>query len=255
MILEILDRQAEEARQRYHNLTLIWGALYTRALAHPDFATGNTAGEVVREAYAAAETYLEGEKDRIITAIDEIALDAHLAVKDEIASIAADELTDAALAHLTQTQNYLSDEIIAQIHRDIALVRRTLQTTALVASTQARGRRIPFRTALIEHRIKNPDELDFSFVDRRFRRSPAKTFIGSIWRYALLSAHNETTLMTLVDHGIDRAAIMRVQDGAEIQSEVISITGQGGLPAYPDVRNTYFHPNARSWLALERNRV
>ncbi|PZR92255.1 MAG: hypothetical protein DI537_13795 [Stutzerimonas stutzeri] len=252
MILEILDHQAEAARRRYESLTLNWSGLYSRGLSNLDFSSAQAASAIVQEAYQLANAYLEAEKDRIVDAIDQIASDAHQAVLTEIASVAAGELTDAALAHLTQTQNYLSDEIIAQIHRDIALVRRTLQSTVLSATIQARSRRISFRAALIEHRVKNQDELDFRFVDRRLRSTPAKTFVGSIWRYALLSAHNETTLMTLVDHGLDRAAVRRVENGAVIQTEVISVTGRGGLRAYPEVRNDLFHPNARSWLAMER---
>lgn len=251
MILGRLNLEAEQARRRYDNLTTTWNALYGRALSSSEFGQAGQSQQLAGEAWDIASIYFDREMEEAKRVFEEIASDAHQRVRTQIASVDADELSVAALEHLGETQSYLASEIISQTHRDIALLRRTLQNTVLTVSALTRTRGIPQRQALIEHRMGNPERLEFHFADRRARRTPAKSFVAAVWRQAGLSIHNEITLLTIADHGIDRAAVIRLEGEAEVQHEIISLSGEGGLPAYLDIRNTYFHPNANAYLGLE----
>lgn len=251
MIVGRLNLEAEQARRRYQDLTTVWNALYGRALSSPEFGTAGQASRLAADAWDLLKVYYDREMDLAATAVNDIARGAHQSVRARIASIDSDELSDAALAHLSETQSYLASEIVAQTHRDIALLRRSLQNAVLTVSARARSTGISERQARVEHLMSAEHELDFHFSDRHARRTPAKSFIGMVWRQALLSTHNEITLLTIADHGIDRAGVFRMEGDEEVQQELISLSGEGGLPAYLDIRNTYFHPNANAYLGLE----
>lgn len=251
MIPNRLSELATEAAGRYEILTMTWEALFNRALSSPDFGKSGQAAMVAAEAYETASAYLIAERGYISEQLAEIASEAHLAVKAKIASNDADELSVAALEHLSETESYLHDEIVAQVHRDNALIRQSLQHAGLVISMMARTRRIPRRQAVMEYRYHHSLPIDFHFTDRRARRTPSRTFIAAVWRQALLSAHNEVTLMAIADHGIERAAILKLESGVEVQTGLISLTGEGDLPGYEEIRSTLFHPNSNAYLGME----
>jgi hypothetical protein len=251
MIPNKLSKIADQAGSRYNNLTLAWQALYGLQISSPNFGHAGQSDRMIKEAYAIAQDYLDLEADVIARDLKEIAVEAHQTLHEKIASIASDNLEDAALAHLSETESYLRDEIIAQIHRDIALLRVSLQRAMLEVRTIARAGRLSERKALIEYRIGNTDMLDFVFMDRRSRRTPSRTFIRALWRQTALAVYNEVVLLTLSDHGIERAAIMHLEEGIMVQVDAISLDGSGDLPGYGEVRNTYFHPNANAYLDLE----
>jgi hypothetical protein len=93
--------------------------------------------------------------------------------------------------------------------------------------------------------MKDRQELQLQFVDRRGRRTPTRTFVRSVYRHALLSIHNEVTLHALADHGVEHAAVMKLEDGVEKQIDRISIQD------YAAVRDRLFHPNSNSFLDVE----
>jgi len=255
MIPHRLSLEADAAAARYDMLTSTWQTLYNRALASDRFGYADQAPALAHEAYAIAGTYFETEKDHIASLLEEIATDAHQSVRDKISSRSADELSDDALTHLAATQSYISDEISAQLHRDIALMRQSLQRAVLDVSMMTRTRRIQQRAALIEYRVLNGETLEFTFTDRRARRTPSKTFIRALWRQTLLSVHNEAVLMELADHGIERAAVLHLEDGFVKRKDVISLSGLDDLPTYGEIRGTVFHPNSNAWLDLETDDV
>jgi len=255
MILNHLTVEAEMASSRYGLLTDSWRILFTQALNQSDFGSTAQAARIVKEAYAIADVFLDEERKAATRIITEIALRAHQTTVSEIASNDADELTDAALEHLSVTQRYIIDELIAQIHRDIALVRQTLQRVALEVSLAARSRGINQRVALIEYRIGNQAELQFMFHDRVRRKWVSKKFVRAIWRHTLLSVYNESVLLTLADHGITRAQVKHQDAGAESHDMVISFGSNSELPTYSEIRETVFHPNANAHLAMEKRNV
>lgn len=244
-----LDSAADEAASRYDALTQTFSALHNTALMSGEFGFAGQNERLFAEAYDAAGAYFNRDKDAMNDLVHAIASDAHQSALSALRSIDTNNLSDAALAHLSETQTYLSNEIAAQVHRDVAQLRHALQRAVLSVSMIERSRRIPTRQAQMAYMMKGHEELQLTFTDRRGRRTQSRTFVRSIYRQALLSIHNEVTLHTIADHGMEQAAIMKFQDG---QAERV---GSLLIEEYAELRDTYFHPNSNSWLEVETENV
>lgn len=255
MISHRLSAAADESAVRYDQLTASWQALFSRALTSETFFVADQIGKITAEAYTIADSFFDLEKEHIGTALYDFAIEAHQSVLAKIDSIASKELTDAALTHLRSTQLYLSDEIIAQIHRDIAMLRQALQQALLEISMVSRTRGIPNRKAMIEYRIVHGEALNFTFRDRLSRATPSRTYIRALWRQTLLAAYNEIVMMDLADHGFTKAAVKKIENGVETEVDWISLDGQEEARDYGSLRNTYFHPNSNAWLDKETSDV
>lgn len=249
MIPHRLSAAAEEAASRYDHLAQTFSALHNKALMSPDLGMSGHSQKIFQEAYEAAALYFERDKAVMHDLVLGIASDAHQRVASELASIDADGLSDAALEHLGETLTYLSNEIAAQVHRDIANLRHEIQRAALSVSMIERSRRIPSRQAQMAFVMKEQPQLDLHFTDRRGRRTPTRSFIRSIYRMALLSVHNEATLHALADHGLETAAVMKLESGLVEHVETISIHD------YAARRDSLFHPNSNSFLDVETDDV
>lgn len=255
MILDKLTLEAEFAAARYTLLTESWRSLFNQALGASDFGSPAAFKRLTRDAFSLAETFLAEEQEASERVLREIAIEAHQTTLDELQSVSADELSDAALEHLRVTQSYMLDELAAQMHRDVALLRQTLQRVVLEVSLAARSRQISERTALIEYRIGNQAELSFVFNDRQSRRWSSKKFVRALWRHTLLSVYNEIVLTTLADHGIQRARVVHQDAKADVHDMVIAFGSNTELPTYSEIREGVFHPNAHAFLAMEDSRV
>lgn len=245
MIPHRLTEAADQAAHRYDMLAQTFSALYQKALMSSEFGYAGQSSKLFAEAYSAAEPYFERDKEEMAGTALEIASEAHRRTLERLRSVDASSLSDEALAHVSETQTYLSNEIAAQVHRDIAQMRFQLQRVVLDVGMIARTRNINSRAAQMAYVVANQHELELNFVDRRGRRTPSRTFIRSIYRHALLSIHNETTLHVIADHGLEEAAVMKVEDGVEKMTDRILITD------YAAVRDQLFHPNANSFLDVE----
>ncbi len=245
MIPYRLSEAADQAASRYDHLTQTFSALHNTALMSADFGYAGQSQTLFAEAYDAAGLYFDRDKATMNDLVHRIASDAHQRALSKLRSIDAENLSDAALDHLSETQTYLSNEIAAQVHRDIAQMRHALQRAVLSVSMIERSRRIPPRQAQMAYVMKGQEELQLTFTDRRGRRTLSRTFIRSLYRQALLSIHNEVTLHTIADHGLEHAAVMKVKDGVERQIDRISIHD------YVDLRESLFHPNSNSFLDVE----
>lgn len=245
MIPHLLSEAADKAASRYDALADTFGALYKTALLSHDFGYAGQSQKLFTESYEAANLYFERDKQVMNDHVHEIAEAAHQRAKLKLSSVDASGLSDAAYEHLSETQTYLSNEIAAQVHRDIAHMRLSLQRAVLNVSMIERSRRIPTRQAQMAYVMKGEDDLQLQFVDRRGRRTPTRTFIRSLYRQSLLSVWNEVTLHTIADHGLDHAAVMKLDAGLEVKADRIAITD------YLAVRDSLFHPNANSFLDVE----
>lgn len=242
MISHKLTTAADEAGARYRSLTDSWQALYGRALTSPNFGYANQASDVIREAYDIAAIYLERETDLIGSTLYEIAVEAQGLASRAIADIDADLLAVEAQTHLSETQQYIRDEIVAQIHRDIANIRQTLQRAVLDVAMLERTSKVKGRAAVVTWRLSNDQTLSFNFTDRRAHRTPSAKFIRGLWRQTMLSVHNETTLFTIADHGLSRAGIFKDDELVAF----VHLDGSG--PNYSEIRTTLFHPNSNAYL-------
>src|SRR5690606_2714549 len=106
-----------------------WRSIFHDALNSSSFGTG--ADQAIEQAYTIAQEFLKDERERAGRLVEEIAREAHQTTLNDLRSIDTSELSDAALDHLFETQRYLIDEIAAQMQRDIALLRQTLQRVTL----------------------------------------------------------------------------------------------------------------------------
>lgn len=245
MITAWLDQESDRAAGRYQNMVASWQLLFHNAISSTGFHVADMPARVVNEAYRVADAYLADERDMIASVLRETALEAHRSILSQIASSDAQELTPMTLEHLSVTGSYLTDELIAQIHRDIAMLRFALHQAVLQVAVRSRSAGITPRQAQVEYRLDQQPTIEFMFTDRAGRRWNAKRFVRTVWRQAMLSAYNETVLFDLADHGLETAAV--VND----QGLVTTIS----LRDYAQIRDEHFHPNSNAWLAMEAQHV
>lgn len=249
MILKQITRYAESAATRYTMLTDSFRSIYHRCFNEADFGSYAQSIRMVNEAYSLAQVYIEDEFQTIGIIVDEIALEARRATHVQLRSSTSDELSERTREHLTSFSHYLRDEIIAQIHRDVAQLRQSLQRAALEVSVAARSQGKSERVALIEYRIGNQAEtLSFTFTDRVSRRWSSTKFIRAVWRQTLLSTYNEMVMITLSEHGITEAVVYHEDPGSQYHSTRISFGSNTELPTYSEVRDGIFHPNSNAIL-------
>lgn len=247
MICNHLSELAGTAGARYALFTDGLRAIYHRALTSQQLSDA----EPVRQATDLGLMFLRDEAERIAEEIDDVAEKARTATFDEIASANRNELSDEALEHLRVSSNYLYDELLAQVSRDITTLRRSIQRVGLEVSLSARSAGKSRRTALIEYMVGNKADIGFFFHDKASRKWESKTFVRSVWRHTLLAAYNEIVLFTLAEHGIERAAVEHHSPDAQHDGMVIALSSSTELPTYSEIRETVFHPNANAWLKME----
>lgn len=255
MIQHRLTQEADQAAARYGLLAAGWQGHFSRALNDADFGTSSHSARFIAEALEMAQTYIRHEIVASEAVFSEIATEAHLTTLDEIASNDADTLTERVTEHLSAAREYAADELLAQINRDLALMRRALQRVSLEVYAAARSRGISQRQALIEYRIGNSAELDFAFHDRTNRKWSSRKFVRTLWRHSLLSVYNEVVMLTLADHGLRRARVVHLDPNAESHDTLIAFSSSADLPTYSEIRDTIFHPNANAILAMEGSSV
>lgn len=255
MIVHQISLQADSAALRYDLFTGVLKGMFHQALNSADFGKPGHPARLVSAAYVQADDYVANAREDAGAFITVVAKEAHAATIAQLRSNDSAELSPPALEHLLVTQSYLIDELIAQIHRDVASVRKSMQRMVLDVSSTARSRRIPVRTAMIEHLVANPDVVEFSFLDRASRRWNSTKFVRQLWRHTLLTVYNEVVLLTLADHGLERAQLRYEHAGEEMLGEPLSIGPSLDLSSYAEVRDTRFHPNANAWLAMEVDHV
>lgn len=248
MISSKFTLKADEAMLRYKNLTDTWQVLFGRALASPEFGYAGQPSKVINEAVEIAEAYLRAETDHVAATLYEIAHKAQGLVSSKITNTDSDLLTLEAQTHLGETQSYILDEIAAQIRRDIANMRQSLQRVVLDTSIIQRTHRLKSREAVVAWRLRNDETLDFNFKDRRAHRTPSAKFVRGVWRQTMLCVHNETTLFTLAEYGQSRAGIYKVVEDQEQFVAAISLNDQG--VGYNEVRSQLFHPNSNAYLGV-----
>lgn len=251
MIASRLTLAAEQSSARYGLLIDSFQSLFNRALNEPDFGSSTQRARLISQAYQNAETFLTEEALVGERLLSEFALEARTATLSQLSSIEASELAPSALEHLYATQSYLNTELIAQVQRDIALLRQSLQQAAFSVGVRSRVSGQSERLSLINHRIDNRQQLSFVFYDRRGRQWSSKKFVRGLWRHTMLSTYNEIVLLTLADHGISRAQVEHVDTGADVHGLVLHFDGETE-PQYSERRDTIFHPNANAILAMER---
>lgn len=255
MIINRLTAESEFAAGRYETLTGAFRSVFLHSLNDSDFGSVRQSVRVTDEAYRIAETFIEQERIAAARVFEEIASEARTATTREIQSKDASTLTEQALEHLRVAQLYMHNELVSQIHRDIAQVRRALQGVVLEVSLASRSRGVSQRVALIEYRIGNAASLSFQFQDRQTRRWSSKKYVRALWRHTLLSVYNEIVMLTLAEHGLERAMV-RHQDGdARFHNMVIVFGSSSEMPTYSEIKDVVFHPNANAWLTMERKDV
>lgn len=255
MIFNRLTQEAESASIRYGLLTESWRSVFHSALNSSDFGDSAMRARAVEEAFAIASDYLAQEREIMARVVADIALEARQTTLSQIASVDASELSARAVEHLQATQGYIESELIAQIHRDVALLGQQLQKVDLEVSIASAARGMSQRAALIEYRIGNQADLQFVFHDRHARKWASKKFVRAMWRHSLLAVYNEIVLITLAEHGLSRAQVVHQDPSAETHGMIVAMGSNAEHPTYSEIRNEVFHPNANAVLAMEKQNV
>jgi hypothetical protein len=251
MIGNLLSDLAGQAWTRYQMFTDGLRSIYHDTLARHTLSDE----KAMQDANALARVFLAAEADHFASDIEEIASEARTATLKEIASIDSSDLSDEALTHLSVSSDYLHNELIAQVYRDIATLRKSIQRVGLEVSLASRSSGRSHRAALIEYMVGNKADIGFFFHDKASRKWESKTFVRSAWRQTLLSAYNEIVLFTLADHGIERAVVEHHSPDAQYHGLVIALSSSTELPTYSEIRDQVFHPNANAWLKMESSHV
>lgn len=250
MISNHLTLRAGEAHQRYLAFIDRMRGLYHRALTSRDFGTVAAANAVDREIEDATLWYLREEWHAIQSVSQEIAQIARTVTLQEIASVESIELTDAALEHVSASNDYLYSEIVAQVTRDSMTLKRELRRVNLEVTISARSRGTSMRSAIMEYMIGNTSDIEFTFHDRASRKWRSSAFIRSVSRQTLLSIYNEVVLFTLADHGLRTAMIVNQAPDAAHHGMVIAMSSGSEMPTYSEIRESVFHPNANAYLKM-----
>jgi len=255
MIQNLLSKHADEAAARYALLADSWQANFTRAMNDLDFGTSSHTAAFINAAQDAGNIFIEQELAIGKMIFDEIATEAHQATLNEISSNDAKVLTERVTEHLRASLEYVAMQLLAQILRDVTLLRQKMQRVALETFAASRSRGISQRAAMLEYRIGSSTEMDFSFYDRAGRKWHSRKFVRAIWRHTLLSAYNETVMLTLADHGISRARVVHENANADAHNTIISFGANTMHATYSEIAEAVFHPNSNAILAMESDYV
>ncbi|AMB48266.1 hypothetical protein [Methylobacterium sp. AMS5] len=247
---DLMTPAADAAGARYQGLVDAWSLIYADALGALDFGTPRMIERAGEEAYNLARAFLDTETGIVAEKIATIAHEALRAASRDLGVDDADDLPAHASETLSATQGYLVREITIQIERDIAQLQQSLRQTALQVKIAAAAQGISERAALIQHRIGSNETPAFHFRDRRNGKWPSRLFVRSTWRQSLLSAFNEVTLCMLAEHGIETAEVAHAHGKAGVHGMELALSSNSSLPAYGEVRNDIFHPNAEAILVV-----
>lgn len=248
--LNRMTQAADAAGARYQALVDAWGAVYGESLAARDAGHVPAVERAGTRAYELARTYLEAERTHVTDAITRVATDALSDAADDLGETSERASAAAVSELLSATGEYLLREITIQIERDVAQLQQAVRQTFLQAQLTARAQGSTVRRALLEHQIASTQSPAFYFRDRRSSKWPSRLFVRTTWRQALLSAYNETVLSMLAEAGIPVAEIEHAHGKAGVHGLQIALGPNSALPAYGEIRNDIFHPNAEARLRV-----
>ncbi|MCP1540063.1 hypothetical protein [Methylorubrum extorquens] len=241
---------ADAAGARYQTFVDGLSIIYAEAIGARDAGNASVIARAATRAYDLSRLFLEKETEAVKAAFGEIASDALSAANDDLGSDDTLELEDAASETLSATASYLLREITIQIERDIAQLQQAIRQTFLHARLNAQAAGTSLRRALLEHQFSSREAPAFHFRDRRNGKWPSRLFVRSTWRQALLSVFNEVTLTVLAAHGIGTAQIEHAHAKAGVHGQLVALGSNTALPAYGEIRNDIFHPNAEAVLRV-----
>lgn len=249
MIIHEIDEAAEKAAARYVWLTESWNILFDKSL------TDYTHGSLVQEAMSVAHAFMSTEREHIEDICSEIFRGARTAVFRAVDVEDSEEAPEAASEHLSATIDYIQNELIAQIQRDISMFRqRSLIALSEIAFLQ-KSLQTNHTRALLEYRTRNPDSLQFSFYDRRAFRWSSKKFVRAMWRHALLSLYNESVLYAVDEFHMDYVRVATFEGDNIKHVDRITLGNDPDLMIYSQVRDKYFHPNSHNFLMVDESYV
>lgn len=244
-----MTAEADAAAQRYGMLVDGWHALYLQMAYQSNFGTPRQFSDISTQAYTIARHYLDAEANHIAAAFQRLALEAQQTTQAQLGVSVSSELTDDASEHLSECVSYLQRELLIQVERDIALLQQAVRKRYISVTISARAQRVSPRIALMQHKISKVGDIDFATFDRRNNRWPSRRFVRSMWRMNILALYNEIVLLTLADHGVDRAFVTYMDAKSTHHGTEISMNAGTSLPVYEDIKVQVFHPNSEAILS------
>lgn len=255
MILDTITEFAQSAADRYGFFLAALQAAYGRAIASSDFGSAAGRNRLMSQASAEAQRFLSGEVAHIEQELSEIYREAHQTTTSELRSADTASAPASATEQLQALMDYLYEEVAAQVSRDISTLKSRYQMSVFEVSLNATSRLRPMKAAQMEYRLINSVSVQFGFKDRASRSWSSQKFYRTLWRHTLLCAYNETVLMTIADHGLGLATVYHVDQKAEVDGMLISLSPGSQHPVYSEIRDTVFHPNANAYLTTGASHV
>jgi hypothetical protein len=244
MITGKFSEISDYAVRRYESLLMAFRSVYKAAISSSDFSTVKSFARVKKEAYVLARNFLDTERDFIKSETDKIALEAHTSVYLDLSVNLSKDLTESTVDHLIDLEDYLITELTIQIERDIATLVKSLRQVAYQIQISSFAKNTTFKKSLMEFRMGDVKELEFSFYDRAAAKWSSKKYVRSLWRQHLLSAYNETYMMDLADHGVSVVQIEHTNSSSRFHGMKISLISGSAYPMYEEIKSEIFHPNS-----------
>lgn len=245
MIGSRLSAQADRAAARYRALLQGFEGVFQRNL-NIEPGSPRTIQRAVREAYSIADTFLAEEGEHIQSILSSVRDDAYESTLEPLGVI-GEETSSEVVKHVDGLAETLDAALRVQLERDVGALRSALRGVSLRAGVMAAGRGIPRSSALQIARMDASAR--FVFQDRAGRNWSSSKFIRTVWRQTLVLGWNETALLALAAHGQEIASINHPDQDHEWNEELISLTEEGTLPTWQDVKDDVFHPNTEAWIS------
>ena len=243
-----LTRLALSAGSRYRLLLASLNQIYLQFTENAKPLTPALRKRVLSQAYNIAEGYLTSELEILQEAVNSEVSDAIF-----VTAISANVQSDDPTSDMTENANTVFSElehmIRTQLERDINTMIKSMRNQTLRASLLARSKGGSMTAAMNSIRTSPGNDTRYTFLDRAGRNWPSDKFIKTIVRHALVIVWNETALIFMADHGIDKAIIEHQDADFSELGTIISISEDDTGVTWDEIRDDVFHPNTNAWVS------
>lgn len=247
--LSEIDRDAAAAGERYIAFLRVLNGLEQSALSRPDALMPRAVQRLQADMESVGDDAGTMEEARLRAALDTIVARGY---SDAFVQADTGEIEHAEMAEMIvdEGSDFGSEEIDAQIVRDIAQMMRRHRKRGMEAQMHADSNRTSFVAALNEMRVDTAlDRAKTWFTDRAGRRIPSQKHIKRLWGQILRDGYLQAFAAGTALTGAHTARIVHPDPGSRAFGHVVYLDGRKpDLAGYADI----FHPNARATLVSEQ---
>jgi hypothetical protein len=226
-----------KASDRYQAVLTTFRGMLFGALSEP--FSERAADQLRKQAVEVGRMFLRSEVPLIEEAVTDSAQDALETVRVDLGVTVAQTIPDRLSAFLHAHMDYLESELRAQLSRDVeALIKRYREH-----AIEAHLARVTTGQYVAPKAI-TADKSRFYFRDRVGRLYPSTKFVRTTWRQTLLVVAAEFYALEAAELGATSVEVIHEDKNAAVNGMLISLDGSFE-PAFLDVRDEVFHPQAQ----------